>query len=159
MPELIMRALHALICLAFATFATSVNAADTTALAQQVRDAERAFAGTMAARDHAAFAKYVSEEAVFFDGEKATRGKAAVVAAWKGFFQGAAAPFSWAPETVEVLDSGMLAHSSGPVFDAQGKRVATFNSIWRREADGQWRVVFDKGCTACNCATETRANP
>ena len=51
-----------------------------------------------------------------------------------------------------ALDSGSLAYSSGPVFDPKGKRVATFNSVWRREADGTWRVVFDKGCNACDCA-------
>lgn len=29
--------------------------------------------------------------------------------------------------------------------------LVTFNSIWRREAQGRWRVVFDKGCDVCNC--------
>ena len=66
-------------------------------------------------------------------------------------YEGAKAPFSWTPESVEVLASGTLAHSSGPVLDAGGKRVGTFNSIWRREKDGKWRVVFDKGCEACIC--------
>jgi ketosteroid isomerase-like protein len=47
---------------------------------------------------------------------------------------------------VQVLDSGTLAISSGPVKDPAGKAVGTFNSIWRRDKDGQWRVVFDKGC-------------
>jgi ketosteroid isomerase-like protein len=56
------------------------------------------------------------------------------------------APFSWRPETVEVLESGTLALSSGPVFDAAGQPIGAFNSIWRLEADGRWRVVFDKGC-------------
>jgi ketosteroid isomerase-like protein len=149
-----MRTTHSLVCLVLATLASvSARAADdAVALAAQVREAERAFAATMAARDQAAFARYIAEEAVFFDGEKAARGKAAVIAAWKGFFERPAAPFSWAPETVEVLGSGTLAHSSGPVFDPQGKRVGMFNSIWRREADGKWRVVFDKGCNVCNCA-------
>lgn len=137
---------------ALAIFAGSANA-DRATLTKEVRDAEQAFATTMAARDHAAFTSHLAEDAVFFDGEKATRGKAAVAAAWKAFFDGPKAPFSWTPENVEVLDSGALAYSSGPVFDAKGKRVATFNSVWRRESDGTWRVVFDKGCTACaDCA-------
>lgn len=120
-------------------------------LAQQVRDAENAFAATMAARDLQAFAGFLADDAIFF-GNSAARGKNAVVEAWKGFYQGEQAPFSWRSETVEVLDSGQLAHSSGPVFDPQGRRVATFNSIWRREADGSWKVVFDKGCQICACA-------
>ena len=47
---------------------------------------------------------------------------------------------------VEVLDSGTLALSTGPVLDPDGRRVGTFSSVWRREADGAWLVVFDKGC-------------
>jgi ketosteroid isomerase-like protein len=30
--------------------------------------------------------------------------------------------------------------------------MGTFNSVWRRESDGSWKVVFDKGCDACDCA-------
>jgi hypothetical protein len=74
-----------------------------------------------------------------------------VVASWKGLFEGAQAPFSWEPDIVEVLDPATLALSSGPVRDREGKRIGTFNSIWRRERDGPWRVVFDKGCS-CPCA-------
>jgi ketosteroid isomerase-like protein len=118
-------------------------------LEQQVADTERAFARTMADRDHAAFSSFLSEETVFFTGPKPLRGKAAVAAAWKRFYEPAKAPFSWAPEQVQVLDSGTLAISSGPVFDPQGKKVATFTSIWRLEGPGVWRIVFDKGC---NCA-------
>jgi hypothetical protein len=45
-----------------------------------------------------------------------------------------------------VLASGELAWSRGPVYDPTGKQIGTFNSIWRREPDGRWRIVFDKGC-------------
>lgn len=127
-------------------------AAQSTAdLAAQVRAAETAFAGTMAARDHAAFAAFVADEALFF-GAGVLRGKAAVVEGWRPYFQGPDAPFSWAPDTVEVLESGTLALSSGPVWNPAGERVGTFNSIWRREADGRWRVIFDKGCPPCDCS-------
>ena len=105
----------------------------------------------MAARDHKAFATFIAEDAVFF-GNQALRGKAAVVEGWKGLYEKPDAPFSWRSESVEVLDSGKLAHSSGPVFNPKGERVGTFNSIWRRESDGSWKVVFDKGCDACKCA-------
>src|SRR5215467_1925841 len=117
--------------------------------ATQVREAERGFARTMATRDFGAFGTFVADEAVFFNGQNPTRGKTAVLAAWKGFFDAATAPFSWEPEVVEVLDSGTLALSSGPVRNPQGQQVGTFNSIWRRDADGRWRVVFDKGAPVC----------
>jgi ketosteroid isomerase-like protein len=120
-------------------------------LTRQVRDAENAFAATMAARDHKAFATFIADDAIFFGGDAPARGKAAVVESWKGLYEKPNAPFSWRSESVEVLDSGKLAHSSGPVLNAKGERVATFNSIWRRERDGSWKVVFDKGCDACRC--------
>lgn len=116
-------------------------------LTHQVFAAESSFAHTMAARDFEAFAAHVADEAIFFGSNTTQRGKAAVLAAWRPLFDGADAPFSWAPETVEVLESGTLAHSSGPVRDPSGKRVGTFNSIWRREPGGRWLVVFDKGCS------------
>lgn len=122
-------------------------------LTQQVRDAENGFAATMAKRDYQAFASFIAEDAVFFGGQnKAYRGKKAVVDSWKGFYEKPDAPFSWRSEQVEVAESGQLAHSSGPVFSPKGERIATFNSIWRRERDGSWKVVFDKGCDACACA-------
>lgn len=76
------------------------------ALEREVADTERAFARSMADRDHAAFLSFLSEEAVFFSGPTPLRGKQQVGDAWKGFFEGPAAPFSWAPEDVQVLDSG-----------------------------------------------------
>lgn len=120
-------------------------------LAEQVRRTEAAFAKTMADRDHAAFVSFLAEETVFFSGDPPLRGKAAVAAAWKRFYESPRPPFAWAPEQVAVLDSGMLALSSGPVLDSDGKRVGTFNSVWRRESDGNWKIVFDNGCPACEC--------
>lgn len=120
-------------------------------LREQVRKTEAAFAKTMADRNHAAFASFLADEAVFF-GRAPLRGKAKVAEAWKPFYQAKDAPFSWAPDSVEVLDSGTLGMSSGPVFDPTGKRTGTFNSVWRREKDGSWKIVFDKGCPPCDCA-------
>jgi ketosteroid isomerase-like protein len=126
--------------------------ADSATLAAQVRDAERAFAKTMADRDHAAFATFLADESIFMGPKGALRGRQAVAEGWKPFYQGAQAPFSWEPETVVVLDSGTLALSTGPVWNPQGKRVGTFNSVWRKQQDG-WKVVFDKGCPPCDCGS------
>lgn len=121
----------------------------TTALEDQVAETERAFARTMAERDHAAFTAFLSEEVVFVAGTGVQRGKAEVAAAWLTYFAAAEAPFSWAPETVSVVDSGTLAISTGPVWDGAGKRTATYTSIWRQEEPRVWRIVFDRGTDAC----------
>ncbi len=120
-------------------------------LKEQVRRTEAAFAKTLASRDAAGFAKFLSAESVFLSNGQATRGARLVAERWKRFFEGPAAPFSWEPEFVEVLDSGLLAMSSGPVRDPSGKRIGTFNSVWRREAGGEWKIVLDNGCPSCNC--------
>jgi ketosteroid isomerase-like protein len=120
--------------------------------ADQVRAAETAFAQSMADRDLAAFTALLADDTVFWGGKGVNRGKAAVAADWKRFFDGPAAPFSWSPAEVEVLSSGALGFTSGPVLDPKGNRIGTFNSVWQRQPDGSWKIVFDKGCPPCDCA-------
>ena len=122
-------------------------------LKRQVADAERAFAATMKARDHVAFTRFLADEAIFFSGAVPLRGRSAIASAWRAYYDGPQAPFTWEPEQVEVLDSGTLAYSGGPVYDAGGKRVGRFNSVWRLEAPGRWKVVFDRGDTPCRCTS------
>lgn len=140
------------LALALLLSAAALAAETNTELKEQVRRTEAAFAKTMADRDHAAFRRFLAADTVFLSGGQATRGAAAVAERWKRFFDGPAAPFSWAPEFVEVLDSGTLAMSSGPVRDPSGKRTGTFNSVWRREPGGEWKIVLDNGCPACDCS-------
>ncbi len=116
-----------------------------TAAAAEVEAREIAFAKTMADRDLGAFLSFISPEAIFFNGNEPLRGPDEIARVWAPYFEGASAPFSWHPDVIEVLESGSLALSSGPVRSASGEQVGRFNSIWRKEADGRWRVVFDKG--------------
>jgi len=136
--------------MALAAAASSQTNAD---LKEQVRRTEIAFAKTLADRDAAAFAKFLADETIFMSNGRVTRGAKAVAERWKAYFDGPKSPFSWAPETVEVLESGTLAMSSGPVRDPDGKRIGTFNSVWRRERDGAWKIVLDNGCPACDCTS------
>lgn len=144
----------ALLGLATAALATSQTKSGDKAGAtkDRVADTERSFAASMAKRDITAFERHLSNEAIFFggpDGTQVARGKRAVVAAWSRLFEGPAAPFSWAPDQVEVLDSGTLALSTGPVKNPKGDVTGRFTSIWRLDADGQWRIIFDRGCPVC----------
>jgi len=137
---------------AFAAGCTSTAGRPSSAATrEQVIATERAFARTMADRDLRAFATFLSDEAVLFSGARPLRGRQAVIDFWSRFYAAPQAPFSWAPEEVEVLDSGTLALSSGPVHDAKGRLIGRFSSIWRLEAPGQWRIIFDKGSEACDC--------
>ena len=128
-----------------AVVTAAAGAPDLAALTRQVTATERAFARSMAERDLAAFARHLSAQAVFYSGGTTLRGPDAIVAAWKTYYDAPAAPFSWEPDRVDVLDDGSLAHSSGPVRNPAGQPIARFNSVWRQEAPGVWRIVFDRG--------------
>lgn len=114
-------------------------------LESQVRAREIAFAKSMEDRDLEAFLSFISPEAIFFNGNVPLRGVNTVAQAWAPFFENEIAPFSWKPDLIEVLESGSLAISSGPVTGPSGEALGRFNSIWRKDEDGQWRVIFDKG--------------
>jgi ketosteroid isomerase-like protein len=123
-------------------------------LAEQVRRAELAFAATVAERRPEAFGAMVADDAVFLGARgEVARGRDEVIAAWQGLFAAEAPEFRWHPEIVELSGDGTLGLTRGPWtmrgHDARGEPVerrGTFTSIWRRQPDGAWRVIFDAGC-------------
>ena len=141
-----------LLCLSLLVLAACATNADVTALAQQeqrVADTERAFAASMAMRDFTAFQGHLAEDAIFIGNDGPLRGKAEIAAGWQRYFESDEAPFSWRPELVTVPQSGSLALSTGPVYNPAGACVGTFTSIWRRNTDNSWSIVFDRGGSDC----------
>lgn len=144
--------LRAGLAAALCMLSCAVAASEPRSPREDVADTERAFARTMADRDFAAFGSFLADDAIFFgNGCEPLRGKAAVLAGWKAYFDEVAAPFSWQPTQVEVLASGTLAMSRGPVHDPDGKRIGGFSSVWRREAAGVWKIVFDQSLALARC--------
>jgi ketosteroid isomerase-like protein len=45
------------------------------------------------------------------------------------------------------------------VYDENGQRTGTFNSVWRRDQDGRWRIVFDIGCPSCEATPSPPPSP
>ncbi len=150
-----MRPAHLLLC-ALAPFAvdaaatTLPSAADLAVTAAEVKAVEIAFAKTMADRRLDQFTDFVAEDAVFVGGATSI-GRANVVQAWGPFFKAAQAPFSWAPDAVAVAADGRTAVSTGLARAPDGKIISRFTSIWRKDADGHWRVIADQGVDACEC--------
>ena len=122
-------------------------------LTEQVRATEIAFAKSLADRDVKSFVSMIAPDVVWL-ADVPLRGPAGVLTRWQKFFDAPKPPFSWAPETVEVQEGGKLALSTGPVTNSEGKRIATYTSIWRREDSGKWLIIFDSGSPACDCAAE-----
>ena len=50
----------------------------------------------------------------------------------------------WQPRTVVMSCDGALAVSKGRYRDPQGK-VGNFVTVWERQADGEYRYIFDVG--------------
>lgn len=144
-----------LILLAFAA------AADPTS---EVRCREIAFSQSVENKDIEAFRSFIDADARFV-GNSARRGPDEVTAAWQTFFTDDGPAIKWRPKFVEVLNEGDLALTRGPYRmrskDSEGamvERWGTFNSVWRKHADGEWRVVFDAGNAAAEPPDEaTRA--
>ena len=157
--RLLMTLLNVVAVLAISTPVLSADPAKVSLaeLTEQVRATEIAFSKTLADRDVKAFTSMIAPDVIWL-GERPLRGPAEVVTSWQKFFEGPQAPFSWAPEIVEVQEGGKLALSTGPVMDPEGKRVGTYTSIWRREKSGKWLIIFDRGCPACDCAADKARN-
>jgi ketosteroid isomerase-like protein len=133
---------------ASALSATSTAEVAHAALVEQVAATERAFAQTLQDRDLGKFVSFIAPEAAFFSGNSVAHGPVEIANDWAPYFQGKTVPFSWRPDHVEVLTSGTLALSTGPVVQ-QGRVVGRFDSIWRLDAPHTWHIVFDKGEPVC----------
>lgn len=114
---------------------------------------ERSFARTVEAHDAGAFASHLFEGTVFGAASPGpVRGRDAVVSDWKDVIEGSKFALRWHPQFVSIGADPDIAVSSGPAwtenFDPAAKQrftISRFNSVWARDADGEWRVLFDGG--------------
>ncbi|HJR72863.1 MAG TPA: DUF4440 domain-containing protein [Luteimonas sp.] len=114
---------------------------------------ELSFARSVADHDPVAFAAHLHPGAVF--GAKSPqpqRGRDDIARAWQGIVEGKRVKLSWYPTMVAIGGEGDIAYSSGPALyeslvpDAKQRySIGGFQSIWHKDADGVWRVLFDDG--------------
>lgn len=111
---------------------------------------ELSFAQSVATHDEAAFAEHVAADAVFAAGSpRPQRGRDAITRAWSPIVRGEGIRLEWYPVRTTVV--GDIAWSTGPALSEEVEagvthyRRGTFESVWRRMADGRWQVVFDSG--------------
>ncbi|MEO8277927.1 MAG: nuclear transport factor 2 family protein [Thermoanaerobaculia bacterium] len=133
---------------------------DRTARIEQVRAAELAFAKSVMDGKGDVFASFLDDGAVFVSGKTVTSGKAAVVLGWKDLVGPERPYFEWHPDIVELSADGSLGLSRGPWTirdkDKDGKPVeiqGVYNSIWQRQKDGTWKIIFDAGCSPCKACS------
>lgn len=125
---------------------------------------ELSFAASVAAHDAAAFAAHLHPQAAFGAGRpQPTRGRDAVAAEWADLIAGKRLRLRWYPQRVTLGGTGDVAWSTGPALyqrlepGAQPRYlIGQYQSVWHRDADGVWRILFDDGI-APRPATEAEA--
>ncbi len=132
-------------------FVASAAMAD---LADDVRCREIGFSKSIETRDMELFRSFLDDDARFVGGS-VRRGPDEIVAGWRTYEPDDGPMLKWRPHIVEVLEDGKLALSRGPYKytekNEEGEEVnywGTFNSIWRLQENGSWKVVFDAGSPA-----------
>ena len=115
----------------------------------QVWQRELGFARSVADHDPVAFAGFLAANAAFGVSREPILGRKAVVKAWQGIIDGSALKLEWYPAVVTIGGDGRTAYSSGPALYQDPKtgayRHGRYGSVWQREADGEWRMIFDDG--------------
>jgi len=129
----------------------AISAAAAADVSNDVRCAEIALSQALESQDQAKFASLIDKDARFVGGP-VRRGVDEIVEAWSGYFREGGDKIVWRPMVTEVIDSGDLALSRGPFrltwVDEDGQENVVwgyFNSTWRLNDNGEWRVLFDAG--------------
>jgi ketosteroid isomerase-like protein len=97
-----------------------------------------------------AFALYAAEEARIFQNKlMPIVGKDAVV---KFMTENVKSQVTWEPYFVEMSKSGDLGYTLGKsqstVVSTNGKKTVSYGhyvTIWKKQSDGSWKLVFDSG--------------
>jgi ketosteroid isomerase-like protein len=115
---------------------------------------ELSFARSVAEHDAAAFASHVAENAAFgASTPEPNRGRDEIAKRWAGMIAGKRVALRWYPTRVTMAPGvDDVAWSSGPslieVLDPKATDrylMGAFHSVWHKDADGIWRVLFDDG--------------
>jgi ketosteroid isomerase-like protein len=116
----------------------------------QIFEAEKSFA-RMAAKKGAdsAFLYFAATDAVLNRGNDVVKGKDSIIA----YFQSrnyTDIQLKWEPEFVDASASGDLGYTYGPFTfnakDKDGKEIKSsgvFHTVWKKQADGSWKFVWD----------------
>lgn len=131
--------------LAFAALAVLVAAPTKGVDPAPIVAAERAFAADGAALGIApSFLRHSASDAVMIDGTGVTSPKAAFAGPPP---TGPQPLLAWWPLWAGIAQSGDLGFTSGPV-ELGGKRQGYYFTVWKKQANGTWKWIYDGGAGA-----------
>jgi ketosteroid isomerase-like protein len=118
-------------------------AATTPSRARQIEAAERAFAAdglTLGIRG--SFLKHMADDAIVFEPTPVS-----AKTTWQSRSGEGEPKLEWWPAWVVAARSGDLGLSTGPSA-VNDKRAGWYATLWRKDADGTWRWIYDGGAAA-----------
>lgn len=118
-----------------------------------IRKTDIAFSKATVDRRLDGFRDFIAEDvAAIRPNQPVVRGKKAFVESWAHNLEDPSHTLAWQPLLVEVSKSEDLGYSIGSYelkkSDASGTQVigtGKYMTIWRKQKDGSWKVVFDSG--------------
>jgi ketosteroid isomerase-like protein len=120
---------------------------------EAIRKTDLAFSKATGERRLDGFRDFIAEDvAAIRPNQPIVRGKKAFVESWAHNVEDPSRTLVWQPLLVEVSKSGDLGYSIGSFEvqkrDAHGMQVVgtgKYMTVWRKQTDGSWKVVFDSG--------------
>jgi ketosteroid isomerase-like protein len=128
---------------------------DLKAAGDAIVKSDAAFAQSVAEKNREKFLSFIADSTTFNGGsQNELHGRDAVMKAWNDFFLPDGPTLSWTPMKGEVVGAGDLGYTTGrSLFRQKGpdgkvtERRGQYVTVWRKQADGSWKVVFDTGST------------
>jgi uncharacterized protein (TIGR02246 family) len=125
--------------------------ADTQAASDAIGKLENAQIAAIKAKDPAEASALYGDDAVFITNSGMTNGKKAIVTFWNGFATDPNLTIDYQPGTKMFSDDGTMAYATATYTesytDPTSKKPITVKgtnlSVWRKQADGNWKLVGD----------------
>jgi ketosteroid isomerase-like protein len=121
----------------------------------QIMKADADFAQAVADKNRERFLSFLADVTTFNGGSQTElHGRDAVIKDWSDFFAPDGPTLSWTPTHGEVVGAGDLGYTTGrSLFRGKGpdgkmvERRGEYLTVWRKQRDGSWKVIFDTGST------------
>jgi ketosteroid isomerase-like protein len=128
---------------------------DLQAAADQILKSDAAFAQSVADKNREKFLSFIADVTTFNGGTaNELHSRDAVMKAWSDFFTPDGPTLSWTPLNGQVVGAGDVGYTTGrSVYRQKGadgritERRGQYITVWRKQPDGSWKVVFDTGST------------
>ncbi len=121
-------------------------------LPAELMDVDRAFARAVAERGVDGWVSFFAADGMMVSGQLTTKGQDSIRALMTPAFADPSYALEWEPTHAEVAASGDFGYTLGRYVssqtDAEGSAVrqtGSYVSVWRKDADGMWKVALDVG--------------